>query len=133
MNSHGAVFIDGEKVGTIKATALYKPKFERKDFGVPPSFSATLESPVKVDDAAWRRLANLAAEHAEAEIRRMLSCWVSELEPAIVYSQDGFLLGLMAADFTELGGFENISVECSDAWRRAMPRHGIDVVRPGAI
>jgi hypothetical protein len=71
-----------------------------------------------------RRLVACAMEVEETEIKRMLSCWVSECEPVVVY-QDGTLAGLGLAGDPEL----RLIVEAQGArraWFDLYGRHAAD-------
>jgi hypothetical protein len=65
---------------------------------------------VRIPDPASDRLVAKAqrAKSASDEliVRKLLECWVSELEPAIAY-RDGKIIGLTLAD-AEVGGYPPI-------------------------
>lgn len=58
---------------------------------------------VKISDAIdWGALYAQAAARRDAEIRRMLGLWVSEIEPVVIYSHAFDLLGLGFGDGREV-------------------------------
>lgn len=111
----GTVFFDGEKVGVVREVGFeYRDAFRVEPEFLPPRIDTSLElvlPPMTAEAAA--AFSEAAARWNEDEIRRMLSLWISELEPAIVYSRDGYLLGLMAADLAKAEGGAEITIEAT--------------------